>query len=393
MQAFIRLVLNRDYYSLLLKTRSNTSLAKETFMKRFVSLSFLSLVLGVFLPVPQADSEELRVGFTAPLSGPFAHFGTAAQNGFLMAKKENPEHFQQIRFFFEDDGYDPKRSISAFHKLRQSDQVDIIYIAGVPTSEAVIPLAEQYAFPLLVDCQRPDAALGTRYTIRTVNYTGEYTRVLLEHLRSQGFSRFGIIASDAPYIQGYLDSIREQLEGEEKLEPLITISNPAEQDFRTPIARLRRANIDALGILLFPGQISSFYRQARTMGLDIPSFGTDIFESTGEISDAAGTMQGAVYAFNQVDLDFAKRYRTRFGNDEHLGTAASGYAIALMLAQRFSDFHPSSSDEIIARLKSTPPAETALGKMTFKESATGGPYFHFPVVIREVRENHIATLE
>jgi len=362
-------------------------------MKRFGFLSFLSLALGIFLLAPPAISEELRVGFTAPLSGPFAHFGKAAQNGFLMAREENPEHFQQIRFFFEDDGYDPKRSISAFHKLRQTDQVDIIYIAGVPTSEAVIPLAEQYKFPLLVNCQRPDAALGTSYTIRTVNYTGEYTRVLLEHLRNQGFSRFGIIASDAPYIQGYLDSIREQLKGDERLESLITISNSTEQDFRTPIARLRQANLDALGILLFPGQVNAFYRQARAMGLEIPSFGTDIFESTREVSDAAGAMQGAIYAFNQVDPDFTERYRERFNNDEQIGTAANSYAIALLLAKRFSDFNPSGSDEIIARLKSTEPAETVLGKMTFKESATGGPYFHFPVVIREVRESHIATLE
>ncbi|HSF33098.1 MAG TPA: hypothetical protein VLK82_21840, partial [Candidatus Tectomicrobia bacterium] len=56
---------------------------RETPIRRTTSLAMLVLVWGLWT-TPGFTAEELRIGFLAPLTGPFAQIGEDMTNGFKM---------------------------------------------------------------------------------------------------------------------------------------------------------------------------------------------------------------------------------------------------------------------------------------------------------------------
>lgn len=335
------------------------------------------------------DRATLIVGVAAPLSGQIAHFGNAVRNGIFLAQEEHPQLLAPLRFVFEDDRYDPKQTVAAFHRFREVHGADLLMVSGVAPSEAVIPLAEHYRIPTIVNCQRPDAARGKRYVIRSVNYTAQYVAVLLRYLRSKGLRKVAIVQAETPYIQGYVDALQAGLEHNETLTVIGSFSTSAD-DFKSIIARL--GGYDAVGVFLFPGQVSLFYRQARTLGFGLPSFGTDIFESANEVEQAQGAMDGAVYPFNAVDEEFRRRYRARFGDEEQIGTAANAYDMAVLLGDRARNLAGNDPELLLSLLTEATPREGVLGRYRFRRTVEGGQFYDFPITLKTVRDGEIISL-
>src|SRR5690606_28313213 len=106
-------------------------------------------------------------------------------------------------------------------------------------------------------------------------------------------------------------SMESQLAPEESLHLLASLGSEA-GDIKTIVARLRNGSYDVAFVCLFPGQISTFFRQARSLSLKIPMTGTDVLESPSEIAPSEGAMDGTVYAFNYVSSTFEDEYKRRF---------------------------------------------------------------------------------
>jgi hypothetical protein len=77
---------------------------------------------------------------------------------------------------------------------------------------------------------------------------------------------------------------------------------------------LRRDSPDALGIFLLPGQVAQFYTELQKQNVNVPSFGSDVFDSVSEIKAAHGAMNGAVLAHHVVTDSFRTSYVEKFGN-------------------------------------------------------------------------------
>ena len=117
--------------------------------------AFVLLVLISFFGQPVfLLSEEIsfRVGVSSALSGEVATFGTAAKNGIVLTTEENQQLFKNIDFIFRDDRYDAKTAVTIFNQLRTTGDIDLLFSVEVTPSEAIIPLAERYQFPVIANC-------------------------------------------------------------------------------------------------------------------------------------------------------------------------------------------------------------------------------------------------
>ena len=77
-----------------------------------------------------ADPPDFKVGINLPLSGDVAEYGIAAKNGIEMAREEHPRDFEKITFVYEDNKYDGKTAVAAFHKQKDSDKVALSLVWG-----------------------------------------------------------------------------------------------------------------------------------------------------------------------------------------------------------------------------------------------------------------------
>lgn len=350
------------------------------------------LVLSAFLVIaaPAAADDTFQVGLTLPLSGALAEYGQAAKNGVELARTQHPENFQKVSFIYEDSQWDAKTAVSAFNKLRSIEKVSLIYNWGNPTTEAVAPLAERYHLPLIGMAANPQTSLGRHYVIRSTNAASDFASRLAEYLVQQGYKNIGVIIADNSYVRGLFDGLKSTI-GDRGSVEIVDLYNLQDQDFRSSISKLRQRKYDALGVFLITGQISNCYRQLKDQGINLPTFGTDFFESGTEIKLANGGMNGAVYTHLGITEQFRADYVSRFNNDYQIAYAGNAYDMAMILGRLFNG-QTLSADEIMTRLRSVKDQSGIGGTFSFGDAPDEGPHYHFPVQLKKIVGDKITVI-
>ncbi len=125
---------------------------------RLVSLALLSLVALLAPPATSLasggdkDALPIVLGQSCALSGPAKNLGLEMRAGLLAAfAKINDEggvNGRDIILLSRDDGYEPDRAVKNTRDfINNEDVFMLIGEVGTPTSNAVIPLVEQYKIP------------------------------------------------------------------------------------------------------------------------------------------------------------------------------------------------------------------------------------------------------
>lgn len=332
-----------------------------------------------------AASTHIKVGVIIPLSGPLAEYGVAYKNGILLsAEKSNNKN---IEYIFEDSDYTPAKSIAAYNKLVGIDHVNVVMSwGGVPT-DAVYPLLKDKKIPFLAGSSLARVIDNNPYTIRTYDTPEYFAQAMWKYFRAHNQKNIAILKVDHVYTNSILDALNATKNADEKITVVENYNSPAENDFRTSILKIKKSNVkyDTLGVLLFAGQIGTFYNQKAQMGLDMPTFGTDFFESKTDIDQAGKNIDGAVYANFLVTDEFENQYMTRFGNLSQISQAGFGYDMALIVNKLTSN----DPDEIMKTFKNVSGITGVIGSHKFIETANDR-YFDEEVHMKVIQEGKIS---
>lgn len=295
-------------------------------LKSFCFL-FLSLLLQNI-----AAADSIKIGVSVPLSGDMMQMGIAVKNGLELFKKETLLNSSAIQFIFEDNGYSIQKSLNSLIKLRDIKRIDLIYVLGDLPCEVIAPLAEKYNLPMIAVSFNPLIAKGKKFILPFASSFSDMAKLLTSFFNRNNFKRLGIIMVEDPYYENLLHEMKLHLK-ENSFPALVESVSFSENNFMPHIQRIQNANLDVIGIFLWPGQISTFYRQAKIQKLNIPTFGADVFESKDETEKAQGAMNGAFYINNQVNQKFLNSYRMSFGNDEQITYAGNIYEFATLFVK------------------------------------------------------------
>lgn len=88
-----------------------------------------------------ASDTEIRIGQTAPYSGPMSTFGTIGRTQaayFAMINSSGGIHGRKIRFISLDDGHNPAKTVEHVRRLVEADKVLLLFNPlGSPTNAAI----------------------------------------------------------------------------------------------------------------------------------------------------------------------------------------------------------------------------------------------------------------
>ncbi|MFH1419205.1 MAG: ABC transporter substrate-binding protein [Planctomycetota bacterium] len=123
-------------------------------MKRFLIASLTTLVMcsaGAFAEDGISD-DEIVVGQSCALTGPAQALGKGMEAGlhayFQKVNAAGGIEGRKIRLISKDDGYEPDRAIDNTRTLIEQDKVFLLIgEVGTPTSQAVVPMAEEAKVP------------------------------------------------------------------------------------------------------------------------------------------------------------------------------------------------------------------------------------------------------
>jgi branched-chain amino acid transport system substrate-binding protein len=169
------------------------------------------------------SQDKIKIGITAPLTGPLAEYGIAVVNGVELAKEDLGSEAEKFEFIIEDTAYDGKQAISAYTKLATVDKVDLVFDWGVAPNEAVAPIVDSYQVPYIGASFANGITQNREYVIRYGNRAEELSLRILEYMRANGYKKAGILKTQL----AFFDFIHEGLDKHKRAdEEIIVTSSP-----------------------------------------------------------------------------------------------------------------------------------------------------------------------
>ncbi len=350
-------------------------------MKNIFSVFFSVVFL---LSCPHIGSCEnlippLRVGVILPFTGDAASVGESLRNAMNLALSELPPDVQKkIVLLFEDDRMVPVNTVSAFQKLVSVNKIDLVVTASSGTSNAVSPLAERMKLPHVAIASDKKVVEGRQYVVNFFVTPEEEVRVVIDEAKRRNYKKIARIISltdGAVATKKAFDDLNHN-----SLQVILDEEYPLEvKDFRTYLTKVRsRSDLDGILVMLFPGQLGMFAKQARDMGIKAPLFGVEFFEDANEVKASGGALVGCWYVNVDDPTDvFLKKFM-----DRHPGTslfaASNGYDLIYLLAEALKT--ESDREGINKFLHSVKNFTGALGTY----SASGDNRFTLPATVKEV---------
>lgn len=250
-------------------------------------LIVLALTASGAWAVPK--SESIAVGVILPLTGEFAILGEACKNGALLATSELKQNGIELDLRIQDSpNANATTSLSAYHKLKASDQVNVFFGFVSPEELAAVgPVAE-----------RDDAALvafvSSKKQPKNSLLIWMSPEIEAQRLATEVYRKHkdvAILSADQQWEKDVSDAFSNEFT---KLGGKISLRVEApytSKDLRTEVLKVRQSTASA--VVIPPYSLFSSYAKAlQRSGSKLPIYGIELDQAA--IADSQGGADGAL---------------------------------------------------------------------------------------------------
>ena len=302
---------------------------------------------------PSGSENEIKIGSILILSGEGSSWGEASKNGIDLAVKDinnaGGVNGKKLVAIHEDNESDPKKAISAFNKLTDSQGVK--YIIGPNWSNSGIPLVA-LADKTKTVVISPSLGVkefneGSPYLFNTWPHDDLLSRNLADYVFKKGYRNVAVFGVLDVWNKQQTKAFSErfvQLGGK-----ISFIYEPTTntKDERTEILKLKAdKSIDAV-IMTNSGfsLVDITAEQMRDFGVKLPLFSITIDQKL--ISECKGACDGMTFlTFLTPSVTFEQKYKAVYaGRDVEIG-ADSAYDAVMMLAQAMKEVRSTDTKKV-----------------------------------------------
>ena len=360
-------------------------------MSCFANRYFIFVWVAFSCIVATTQAEERtdirgKVGIIAPLTGSMASFGENIKKGAVLAFESlNADRSSQIRLFFEDNGSQPARTVTAFHKLATVEKVRYLICAASVPCNAIAPLAEQAGIIQFAIASDPAIPHGKKYVFRFHISLATEGEMILKMLKENSAQRIGAIVAAHDGIEtGHSRLTADSFYTDRQIAKYSV--PPDEDDFRTPLTKLIALRPDWIFLGLLPGYAGECARQARTLGYEGRFFGFSFIEGDESLVLANGALEHTIFTnIAEPDAEFRSSFSRRFDSDPGDGASQAYDAIRLISAIDHGET-PTSLAQSLEKLTNFKGVMGTYG-------ALPGHEFSIPVALKTVEHGRFAFLE
>jgi branched-chain amino acid transport system substrate-binding protein len=294
--------------------------------------------------MPAKAQEELRIGFIAPTTGPFAQVGKDMTDGLNMYLEEVNSTFggTKVKVIVEDSQAKPDTAVTKAKKLILEDHVHM-FIGGVLASEgyalAPVSTAEKtvYVSSIAAADDLTQRQLGNYpYFIRTGWTSSQPHQPLGQWACDQGYKKIVAVAADYAFgyeVVGGFQKVFEDCGGKivQKIWPPL-----GTKDFG-PFIPTIKADADAVFSLMVGPMALQFPKQIRQSGYTKPIIGGGTSYDEAALpfmgDEAIGDVSALQYSAGlqtPKNEAFVKTYRAKYGKVPSY-FSESNYTTAMMI--------------------------------------------------------------
>ena len=341
-------------------------------MKKFtlmlLGLSFLITACGGEKEATTAtkESETIKIGSTAPLTGPVAIYGVTSINGAKLAMEEINKNGgvlgKQIEYIVLDSKGDSTEAITAYNRL--VDEGIVAYLGEI-TSKPTLAIAEVAAqdnMPMITPT-------GTQFNITEagpnvfrVCFTDPYQGVVLANLAKKNLNA-KTVALLVNNSSDYSDGVAEAFVKEAERLGLQIVAKEGyaegDKDFRAQLTKVAATNPDVLLVPDYYEQVALITTQAREVGVKSTFIGPDGWDGVAKALDSSayGAVENSYFTnhysvedTNEKVQNFLKAYREKY-KDEPSAFSALSYDAAYLMKDAIEKAGSTDKDAIVKAMK------------------------------------------
>lgn len=294
----------------------------------FFTLHFAFCILLVAsCSQPERTPEEIRIGVYGSMTGSTATFGQSTQKGVEMAVAEingsGGVLGKQVRLFVEDDQGRPEEAQTVVTRLINRDRV--IAVIGETASSrslAAAPICQQSGIPMITPSSTSPKVTQVGDYIFRICFIDSFQGSVMAKFAAKTLhvSRVGILRDiKNEYSVGLADVFIENFQKYGGSISGDVSYSEGDTDFSAQLTSLKSGNPEAIFLPGYYTEVGLIAIQARKLGITVPLFGGDGWESPKLIEIGGVSLNGCYYSNHYSPDDpapevrnFVKGYRTRY---------------------------------------------------------------------------------
>ncbi len=303
--------------------------------------SLSQLLIASTLGLTLQAHADVKIGFSAPLSGPVAAVGQDQYDGFMLGLESVGGKLggQPTNVLREDDQLKPELGNQIARKFIDRDKVDAIVGLGFSNVlMASLPrIAESGTVAIATNAgPSPLAGAGCLANVFSTAWQNDGTAEAMgKYAQDNGFKRVYLMAPNYQAGKDYVAGFKRLYKGQIVDEVYTQVNQP---DYSAELAQLQAAGADAVFVFYPGGMGVNFVKQYAQAGLSkklplLSAFTVDGTTIAAQRDAAIGVVSGAMWdvALNSsVNSEFVAGFTRKFGRmPSHY--AAVGYDTARLL--------------------------------------------------------------
>ena len=311
-------------------------------------------------------SETVKLGNSAPLTGPVSVYGITTNNGIKFAVDEVNANGgilgKQIEWFEYDDKGEITDAVTNYNNLMQ-DEVEAIF-GGVP-SKPSLAIAESAANDEVVYITptgtQANITEGKENAFRTC-FTDPFQGEVLANFSKNNLDakKVAILRNQSSDFSMGVADVYSKKAKDLGMEVVADESyGDSDTDFKAQLTKVRKENPDVLFIPDYYEKVALIVPQVREAGIEATLVGADGWDTVLSVMDKSNfdAIEGSYFA-NQFTLEdpsekvqnFVKAYEEKYG-DKPSTFAAEGYDTVYLYKQAVEEAGTTEWDKVIEALK------------------------------------------
>jgi branched-chain amino acid transport system substrate-binding protein len=373
---------------------------------QFLAAAAVSLFLtGCNKPpgAPAAGSDVIKVGEFASMTGSEATFGQSSHKGTQLAIDDlnaaGGVLGKKLELHMEDDQSQAGQPATVVRKLISSDSVVAILgeVASSRSLEAA-PICQQNKIPMISPSSTNPKVTEVGDYIFRVCFIDPFQGTVMANfaLNTLHLKNVAVLTDvKSDYSLGLAKFFKESFaNGGGKIIAEQNYSG-GDKDFNAQLTSIKAANPDGIFVPGYYTEVGLIALQARQLGITVPIFGGDGWESSALVPIGGAALEGDYFSthFSPQDTapdvqNFVKEFQAKY-NETPDAMAALGYDSAMMLAAAMKTTGTTDGAKVRDALAATKDFQGVTGKITIDANRNASK----PAVILEIKNGQFQYVE
>lgn len=350
-----------------------------------------------------AEGDTIKIGEYASLTGTEATFGESSHRGTELAIAEinaaGGVLGKKLQLVYEDNQSKAGESATIVRKLISRDKVVAVLgeVASGRSLEAA-PICQQNKIPMISPSStNPKVTEVGDYIFRVCFIDPFQGTVMAKFAKNTLKAQKVAILSDvkAPYSVGLAEFFKKQFLADGGTIVAEPKYNGGDRDFNAQLTAIKATNPDAIFVPGYYTEAGLIALQARRLGINVPLFGGDGWESPKLIEIGGTAVEGCYYSTHYSPEDtspaiqeFVKKYQAKY-NGVPDAMAALGYDSAKVLADAIKRAGTTEGSKLREALAATKEFQGVTGKTNIDDKRNANK----PAVIVTIKNGQFKYVE